>query len=265
MSGQRDPSLADMPQAQTKRSRLSLIWLIPLIAVLIGGYLAWRTLAQRGPLITITFPTADGITADQTQVRHKAVTLGTVEGLKLAKDMSHAIVSVRMKSEATPYLTDQARFWVVRPRLTPGNISGLETIVSGAYIEMDPGAKRGQPTHDFAGLAQPPGVRSDEPGQTYTLVANRLGSLSSGSPVFYRDLNVGEVLSYDVGDGSGPVKIQAFVRAPFDHLRAEGHAFLGCLGPLRERRRRRRPHPDREPTGRAVGRRRIRCAGRTEG
>ena len=230
MSDQRDPGLSEMPQAHTKRSRLSLIWLIPVIAVAIGGYLAWRTLAQRGPLITITFPTADGITADQTQVRHKAVALGTVEGVRLAKDMSHAIVSVRMKADATPYLTDHARFWVVRPRLTPGNISGLETIVSGAYIEMDPGKSQGKPERAFAGLAQPPGVRSDEPGETYTLVANRLGSLSSGAPVFYRDLNVGEVLNYDVGDGSGPVKIQVFVRAPFDHYVQKETHFWNVSG-----------------------------------
>lgn len=215
MSGQRAPP-AGLPEARTKRSRLSLIWLIPLVAVAIGGYLAWRTLSQRGPLVTLTFQTADGITADQTQVRHKAVTLGTVEGVRLARDMSHVVVSVRMGNDVTPYLTDHARFWVVRPRLTAGNVSGLETIVSGAYIEMDPGTSRGKPERAFAGLEQPPGVRSDEPGNTYTLVANRLGSLGPGAPVFYRDLNVGEVLNYDVGDGMGPVRIKVFVRAPFD-------------------------------------------------
>jgi paraquat-inducible protein B len=224
LSGQRDPGPAALPQARTKRSRLSLIWLIPLVAVAIGGYLAWHTLSQRGPIITITFQTADGITADQTQVRHKAVTLGTVAGVRLAHDMSHVVVSVRMGNDATPYLTNQARFWVVRPRLTAGSVSGLETLVSGAYIEMDPGTSRGPPARGFTGLEQPPGVRSDEPGDTYTLVANRLGSLGPGSPVFYRDLNVGEVLSYDIGDGSGPVRIRVFVRAPFNqYVQKETH------------------------------------------
>ena len=225
MSDQRDPELAEMPQARTKRSRLSLIWLIPLVAVAIGGYLAWRTLSQRGPLITITFDTADGITADQTQVKYKAVTLGTVESVRLVNDMAHVAVAVRMKAEAAPYLTDHARFWVVRPRLTPGNISGLETLVSGAYIAMDPGSSNGaQPDRAFTGLETPPGVRSNEPGRTYTLVANRLGSLSPGAPVFYRDLPVGEILNYDVGDGTGPVHIRAFVRAPFDkYVQKETH------------------------------------------
>ncbi len=224
MSDQRDPNLAEMPQARTKRSRLSLIWLIPLVAVAIGGYLAWRTLSQRGPLITITFDTADGITAGQTQVKYKAVTLGTVEAVRLVDDISHVAVAVRMKAEAEPYLTDHARFWVVRPRLTAGNISGLETIVSGAYIAMDPGKGQGQPELAFTGLETPPGVRSNEPGRTYTLVANRLGSLSPGAPVFYRDLAVGEVLNYDVGDGSGPVHIRVFVREPFDkYVQKETH------------------------------------------
>lgn len=230
MSGQPDPGSAGLPQARTKRSRLSLIWLIPLVAVVIGGYLAWRTLAERGPLITITFLTADGITAGQTPVLHKAVTLGTVEGVRLAHDMSHVVVSVRMREDATPYLTNHARFWVVRPRLTAGSISGLETIVSGAYIEMDPGATRGRPERQFAGLEQPPGVRSDEPGRTYTLVANRLGSLSPGAPVFYRDLDVGEILTYDVGDGSGPVHIRVFVRAPFDKYVQKDTHFWNVSG-----------------------------------
>jgi paraquat-inducible protein B len=134
------------------------------------------------------------------------------------------VVGVRMKAEATPYLTDHARFWVVRPRLTTGNISGLETLVSGAYIAVDPGSSRGAEAREFTGLETPPGVRSNEPGRTFTLVADRLGSLSTGAPVFYRDLNVGEILSYDVGDGSGPVRIQVFVRAPFDrYVQKETH------------------------------------------
>lgn len=230
MSEQRDPSSPGPPQARVRRSRFNLVWLIPIVAIAIGGWLAYRTLAQRGPLVTITFQTADGITAGQTQVRHKAVTLGTVESVRLAKDMSHVDISVRMTDEAEPYLTDHARFWVVRPRLSAGNISGLETLVSGAYIEMDPGKGGGQEKFRFTGLEQPPGVRSDEPGHTYTLVANRLGSLSSGAPVFYRDLKVGEVLSYDVGDGSGPVRIQVFVRAPYDRFVQKETHFWNVSG-----------------------------------
>lgn len=230
MSEFQDPSLPELPQAQSRRSRISLVWLIPLVAIAIGGYLAWRTLSQRGPMITITFQSANGLTAGQTKVRHKAVDLGTVEGIRLSKGLHHVVVSLRMRREATPYLTDRARFWVVRPRLTAGNISGLETIVSGSYIGFDPGTGLGKPQRHFAGLEQPPAVRSDEPGRNFTLIARRLGSISPGAPVFYRDIKVGEVLNYDLGNGTGPVHVQVFVRAPYDKFVQQDSRFWNVSG-----------------------------------
>jgi paraquat-inducible protein B len=165
------------PDIQTRRG-FSLIWIIPLIAVLVAGALFWRTLAQQGPAVTLTFLSADGLTAGQTKVRHKAVDLGTVERIDLSPDMSHVIVGVRMRSDAASVLTNHAQFWVVRPRGTPGNISGLETIVSGSYIELDPGVPGGTPKRSFTGLETPPAVRSDEPGRTYVLSTPKLGSIA---------------------------------------------------------------------------------------
>ncbi len=179
-----------------RRRRFSLFWLIPIVCGGIGIYLVATTLADRGPLITITFKTANGISAQQTQVEHKAVALGMVEDVKLSDDMSHVLVHVRMNRQGERVLTSHARFWVVRPRLTPGSISGLETLVSGAYIEVDPGLAGGARQLEFTGLEEPPGKRSDEPGKSYVLKAKALGSLGPGAPVFYRDVNVGEVLSY---------------------------------------------------------------------
>ncbi|MGI3777142.1 MAG: intermembrane transport protein PqiB [Janthinobacterium lividum] len=203
-------------EASVRRRHLSLVWIIPVVALLAAGYLGVRALNDRGPLATITFNTADGLTANQTQVKHKAVGLGTVEEISLAKDLSHVIVKVRMNSQGEHVLTDHARFWVVKPRISSGSISGLETLVSGAFIAIDPGDPGGAPKTDFAGLEQPPGVRSDEPGHTYQLEAVTIGSLAEGTPIFYRDIPAGEVLGYDFGDGHGPVTITAFVRAPFD-------------------------------------------------
>ena len=117
-----------------------------------------------------------------------------------------------MNSESAPYLTDQARFWVVRPRLSASNISGLETLLSGGYIELDPGPKTGESQREFVGLEDPPGVRSDEPGRTFVLDAPRIGSLGSGSPVFYRDIVVGEVLGYKLPEGNGPLPLRLPVR-----------------------------------------------------
>lgn len=224
------PQEAEPPQARVRRSRLSLIWLIPVVAALIAGYLAWRTAEDRGPMIEITFRSGEGLAAGQTRVRHKAVELGVVEAVRLSPDLGRVVVSVRMRKEAEPYLTDQARFWVVRARFTAGSITGIETLVSGSYIEMDPGGRDGTEQYSFTGLEQPPGVRSDEPGRTFALKAERLGGLGPGAPVFYRDIVAGEVLGFDLGDGTGPVTLQVFVRAPYDGYVRPGSRFWNASG-----------------------------------
>ena len=228
--GQFPSQFPGQPAATVRRSRISLIWLIPLFAAVLAIWLGYRTLSQQGQVITLTFRGADGLTAGQTRVRHKAVDLGQVEGIRLSDDMSHVIVTVRMRREADPYLTEQARFWVVRPRISSGSIAGIETLVSGSYIEMDPGSREGARQTEFTGLEQPPGVRSGEPGRTFALEAQRIGSLGPGSPVFYRDITVGEVLGYDIGDGTGPVTVQVFVRAPYDGFVRKGTHFWNASG-----------------------------------
>ncbi len=213
-----------------RRKRFSLIWLIPIVAGAIAVYLIITTLADRGPLITISFKTGSGISAQQTQVTHKAVALGMVENVQLTDDLKAVKVRVRMNREGAKILTDHARFWVVKPRLSSGDLSGLETLVSGAYIEVDPGLPGGSSERNFVGLEEPPGMRSDEPGTSYTLRAARLGSLGPGAPIFYRDVSVGEVLSYDLGDGLGPVTINIFVRRPFDKFVHQDTHFWNASG-----------------------------------
>lgn len=212
------------PPVHIRQRRFSFVWIIPILAAAIAIYLGYRTIMEQGPLITITFNTGEGLAAGQTQIKYKAVALGTVESIDLAPDNSHVIVRVRMNSLGSRFLTNHARFWVVRPRLSVTNLSGLDTLVSGAYISVDPGSPGGQYDTHFKGLEEPPGVRSDVPGSTYVLRAGSVGSLSTGSPVFYRDVIVGEVLGYDLGDGIGPVTINIFVRAPFNKLvKPESH------------------------------------------
>ena len=222
---------ADIPKAIVgRKSAFSFVWILPIVAAIVGAYLAFTTLSQRGAEIVISFTSADGLTAGQTKVRHKAVDLGTITSIRLAEDMSHVIVHVRMNSEADPYLTDQARFWVVRPRLSGANISGLETLISGGYIEMDPGSRGTKSQRDFKGLEDPPGVRSDEPGTTFVLTTPRIGSLGSGSPVFYRDIVVGEVLGYHLPEGNGAITMNVFVRAPYDKWVRSGTRFWNASG-----------------------------------
>ena len=216
--------------AHVRRSKFSLVWIIPVVALALAAYLGVRTVRSEGPRITITWKSGDGLVAGQTKVRHKAVELGQVESVRLADDMRSVIVTVQMQREAVPYLTDQARFWVVRARLTSGSISGIETLVSGSYIEMDPGDRDGKEVTRYTGLENPPGVRTGEPGRTYQLKAERIGSLTAGAPVFYRDITVGEVLGYDIGDGTGPVTVEAFVRSPYDGFVREGTHFWNASG-----------------------------------
>ncbi len=216
--GEGSPIAREPPQAPLRRPRFSVVWLIPLLAAAIAIYLGYRTLTERGPLLTLTFLTAEGLTPGQTQLQYKAVDLGTVESITLGPDHRNVVIKIRMNNVGAPFLTDHARFWVVRPSFSAGSISGLQTLVSGDYIAVDPGMAGGTFQDNFVGLEEPPGVRSDEPGHTYVLKAEELGSLGSGSPVFYRDVVVGEVLGYNIGNGFGPVTVNVFVRSPFDQL-----------------------------------------------
>ncbi|MDP9096499.1 MAG: MlaD family protein [Pseudomonadota bacterium] len=218
------------PEAAIRKSRISWVWLIPVVAALIAGFLAWRTVREQGSQITISFHGADGLTAGQTKVRFKAVELGQVETVRLSSDLENVLVTVRMRREADAFLTENARFWVVRPRLSSGSLAGIETLVSGAYIEMDPGERGTDKKYEFTGLETPPAVRSGEPGTTYRLNTERLGSLASGAPIFYRDIGVGEVLDYDIGNGLGPVSLTVFIRAPYDKLVRSGSKFWNASG-----------------------------------
>lgn len=213
----------NLPEARLHRRHGTwFIWLIPVVAAVISAWLGWRAISERGPRVTIAFASAEGLTAGQTKIRHKSVELGTVSSIDLAPDLSRVVVRADMKREAAPRLTENARFWVVRPRLSAGNISGLDTLLSGSYIEMDPGKPGATEQLAFTALDEPPAVRSDEPGASFTLTAGRLGSISSGSPVFYRDVVVGEVLGYDLpsddASGTKPLTVHLFIRAPYDRL-----------------------------------------------
>lgn len=223
----------DPAAAVVRARRFQPIWVVPIIAAVIALYLGYNAITSRGPMITLEFRAADGLKAGQTKVRHKAVDLGTVESIRLSDDLSHVIVQVQMQREATAELTDQARFWVVRPRLTASSISGLDTLVSGAYIELDPGpanAADAKPQSDFTGLDEPPAVRSDEPGTSYTLSAARVGALASGSPVLYRDVEVGEVLGWELAPDGRRFTVHVFVRKPYDAFVHTGTHFWNASG-----------------------------------
>ncbi|HET8995184.1 MAG TPA: MlaD family protein [Acetobacteraceae bacterium] len=224
------PPHASVRSKVDRRWRLSLIWAIPIVTLALGLWLAWHTMESRGPIIHISFESAEGLVAGQSHVKHKDVDMGVVQNIALSKNLQHVVVTVRMTREAEPLLTDRTKFWVVKPRFFAGALSGLETLVSGSYIEMLPSPKPGERTRNFTGLETPPVLQSDVPGKTFLLHAPRLGSISLGSPVFYRDLDVGEVLGWDIGDMASTVTVHAFVRAPYDKYVHDNSRFWNASG-----------------------------------
>jgi paraquat-inducible protein B len=225
----------ELPRAvERPRRQISPIWIVPLVAALVLAYLAYQAIAERGPTITVTFKTADGLQVEQTEVKHKAVALGTVKSVELSERGDRVVVRIAMDARAKPMLTESARFWVVRPRLKSGGLSalqtGLETLVSGSYIELDPGARGGPRRHHFTGLEQPPAVRSDDPGTPFVLAAQKLGPIGAGSPILHRQMQVGEVLGSKLDEHSGTVYVSAFVRAPYDKLVVDHSCFWNASG-----------------------------------
>lgn len=211
------------------RRKLTLIWIVPLVAVLVGLGLAVQAIMARGPEITIQFALAEGLEANKTRVKFKDVEIGTVKTIALNKDRKSVRVTVQMDKQAEGLLDRDSRFWVVRPRVSAGNVSGLATLLSGAYIAVDPG-KSGESMHDFIGLEEPPQVTSDTPGRQFRLTADNLGSLDIGVPVYYRRIPVGRVIGYSLRkDGKG-IDMRIFVNAPYDAFVTGGSRFWHASG-----------------------------------
>jgi paraquat-inducible protein B len=220
----------DIPEAVVAtRSGISIVWLIPVIAALIGGWLAWKAYSEQGPTITISFKSAEGLEAGKTKIRYKDVEIGQVENIELSDDLSHVIVTAKLVKSAGEYLTDKTRFWVVRASVKAGQVSGLGTLLSGAYIGIDP-VTEGESTRYFEGLDTPPVVTSGQPGRHFLLKADKRGSLDVGSPVFYRQIQVGEVVAYEVGEDVESIDFKVFVHAPYDEKVRENTRFWDASG-----------------------------------
>ncbi len=222
------------PRIVRRKRRVSLIWLVPIVAAIVGAVLVYRTWAETGPRITISFQTASGLQVGRTEIRYKEVTIGTVNGIRLAEDWSHVEVTADLSRDAADIAREGTRFWVVRPRLALSGVSGLGTLISGSYIEVDtPGnaPDLDRPVQrDFTGLEQPPEITYDRPGRRFTLRADDLGSLEIGSPIYLRRINVGQVVGYDLAEDGQRVNVHIFVNAPHDRLVTNGARFWNASG-----------------------------------
>ena len=220
------------PEAIVKTKKgfsFSIVWLVPLVAVLIGGWLVYKAVSEKGPTITITFDTAEGLEAGKTKIKYKDVEVGQVESITLGKGLSHVIVTAEMTKGAEPYLTESTRFWVVRARVAAGGVSGLGTIFSGAYIGIEPG-KPGKRTLSFKGLEIPPVITTGLPGAHFMLKAEKLGSLDIGSPVYYRQIKVGQVVAYELEEDDKAVDIKIFIDAPHHEAVRRNTRFWNASG-----------------------------------
>ncbi len=224
------PDLQSLPEAVVQRKKqISIVWLVPVVAILIGGWLAYKGLTEKGPMITISFESAEGLEAGKTKLKYKDVEIGQVQTIRFNADLSRVLVTAELVKEAEPHLTENTRFFVVRPRVTASGVSGLGTLFSGAYIGMDPG-KEGQPARSFEGLEIPPVVTRDMPGLNFRLRATSLGSLDIGSPVYYRQIQVGQVTGYELDKTAQSLIIKVFINAPHDALVNKNTRFWNASG-----------------------------------
>jgi paraquat-inducible protein B len=225
---QKDNIPAVKTVSEQKRS-LQLVWIIPIVAALIGGWLIVKTILDQGPTITVQFENAEGLEAGKTHIKYKNFDVGLVKSIELSSDRKHFIVTAQVVKEAKDFLVDGSHFWVVRPRLSGGQISGLSTLLSGSFIGMDPG-KSGKLKRAFIGLEEPPSITADRKGKEFVLNAQTLGSLEVGSPVVYRGFSVGDIVSYKLNkDGKGVV-VGVFINAPFDDLVTDDTRFWDTSG-----------------------------------
>jgi paraquat-inducible protein B len=225
------PALASIPQPRTSKKRWipSLIWIIPLIALLIGLSLVVKSVLETGPTIQVSFRTADGLIAGKTTVRYKQVNIGLVRHIELSEDRSHVIAHIELIRSASNFASKDSRFWVVRPRVGANGVTGIDTLLSGAYIEAD-GGRSELEQESFQGLDIPPVVASDVPGKTYFLKTSDLGSLDTGSPIYYRRINVGQVSAYKLADDGQSVQLQIFIQSPYDKFVTTDARFWQASG-----------------------------------
>jgi paraquat-inducible protein B len=223
--------MAEIPEADAKHKHrgISAIWIIPLVAAVIGGWLVLQDALKEKVMVNVAFKSADGLEAGKTEVKLRNIVVGKVKQVIFAKDLSSIKVTIEFDNLEKNHITDKMRFWVVKPRIGLAGVSGLDTLLSGAYIEVDPG-DGGKPTRDFVGLEEPGIYQLGNPGTSYTLKTDKLGSLGRGSPVKFRDVEVGFVTRYKLAEDDSNVEVEIFIHAPHDKLVEDNTRFWNISG-----------------------------------
>ncbi|MBL0088472.1 MAG: MCE family protein [Ideonella sp.] len=223
------PELLEPVLSRQNRLRMSLLWVVPIVAVVVGIVLVVRAVLQTGPEIGIDFPSAEGLESGRTEVRFKEVVVGRVKRVTLSPDRQRVHVTVGLARDMAGIAVEDTRFWVVRPRIGLAGVSGLGTLVSGAYVGVDAGRAEESRT-EFVGLDAPPLLLRGEPGRSFALRADDLGSLDIGSPVYHRRIRVGRVVGYTLDPQGKGLQVQVFIEAPHERLVTTRSRFWNASG-----------------------------------
>jgi len=224
--------LPDLPRATVetpRRFRIPLVWVIPLVALSIGLFLAARSYYEQGPLITLAFKTGTGLEPGKTRIKFKDVDVGQITGVALSEDGAGVVATARLAREATRLLVDDTRFWVVSAQVSGSSVSGLGTLLSGAYVGLDVG-KSTEARRHFTGLDAPPAVNFDVPGKAFVLQAETLGSLGVGTPIYFRRIEAGQVTGFKLDETGKRLDVQIFVKAPYDRFVTANSRFWNAGG-----------------------------------
>lgn len=227
-----DPTPPTLPNAVVdppRRFRIPLVWVIPIVAALIGLFLAGRTWYEQGPVVTLQFRTGAGLEPGKTRIKYKDVDVGQISTVRLAKDGSHVVATAQMAREAAPLLVEDTRFWVVSAKVSGSAVSGLDTLLSGTYVGMDAG-KSSEARRDFVGLEDAPVVSLGVPGRSFALHADTLGSIDVGTPVYFRRIQAGQVTAFKLDDAGQHLDIQVFIKAPYDRFVTIDTRFWNASG-----------------------------------
>jgi paraquat-inducible protein B len=210
--------------------RWNIVWVVPILALLIGGWMIYRSLSAQGPVAQVRFETAEGIAAGKTEVRCRSVKVGVVKNVKLADDLKSVLIYLELDSDSGGLLRKGTCFWVVRPRVSTTDVSGLGTLLTGAYIELDPGPPDAESLARFQGLETPPATNRNIPGRRLVLTAEQAGSLVTGSPIYYRGFEVGRIESRNLDLSGQRVTYDAFIREEYSSLVKENTRFWNTSG-----------------------------------
>jgi paraquat-inducible protein B len=223
------PASGHVPKARTKRRawRFPFIWVVPVVSALVAGYLVYRHVREFGGTITIQFRSATGLEPGQTPIRYRGANIGQVTDVTLTRDEEYANVKVKLKRFASSVARAGSVFWVVRPEVGLGNLTGLETIVSGPYIEVLPG--KGKPANQFTGVETSP-MDIDPQGLRIVLLSNDAGSLHAGVPIYYRGIEVGAVRETRLDTNAAAVEIVGVIRHQYAALVRPGSKFWNVTG-----------------------------------